>query len=167
MGSNDEKATITPKEKRVIQALQGGLPLAERPFQALAEKAGLPEEEFLASVRYLCKEGYVRRFGATLQHQLSGYPANAMVAWRVEKEKIEKVGRLMASFKNVTHCYQRKTAPEWPYNVYTMVHGRTDAECQALVEQIAKNTGVTDYQVLFSEKELKRSTIKYFREVPG
>lgn len=158
------KATITANEKRVIRALQEGLPLVERPFQVLAGKAGLAEDEFLASVRHLCAEGYIRRFGATLQHQISGYAANAMLAWRVEEEKIETAGRIMASFNKVTHCYQRRTTPGWPYNLYTMVHGRTEQECLAVAQEMAKATGLSDYQILFSEKELKRSSFYHFRE---
>ncbi|MEW6328087.1 MAG: Lrp/AsnC family transcriptional regulator [Thermodesulfobacteriota bacterium] len=164
MALDRKNSSITPKEKRVIQVLQDGIPLAERPFQILAERAGLSEEDFLACVRNLCREGYIRRFGATLQHQISGYAANAMIAWYVEEEEIEKVGRTMASFSNVTHCYQRRTGPGWPYNIYTMVHGKTDGECHAVAQEIAEKTGVTDYQILFSEKELKRSNIRYFRE---
>lgn len=164
MGVDRKNPPITTKERRVIQVLQDGIPLAEKPFQILAEKAGLPEDEFLACVKNLCKEGHIRRLGATLQHQISGYAANAMIAWHVEEKKIEKAGRIMASFNNVTHCYQRRTIPEWPYNIYTMVHGKTDAECHAVAREIAEKTGITDYQVLFSEKELKRSNIRYFRE---
>lgn len=164
METGSRKVTLDLKEKKVIRALQDGLPLVERPFQVLAAKAGLPEEEFLAAVRYLCQQGYIRRFGATLQHQISGYPANAMIAWRVDEEKVEKAGRMMASSDRVTHCYQRQTAPGWPYNVYTMIHGRSEPECQALAKEITEKTGVTDYQILFSEKELKRTSIKYFRE---
>lgn len=162
MGADRKKPPITTKEKRVIQVLQDGISLADRPFQIPAEKAGLPEDEFLACVRNLCKEGHIRRFGATLRHQISGYAANAMIAWHVEEEKIEKAGRIMASFNNVTHCYQRRTIPEWPYNIYTMVHGKTDAECHAVAQEIAEKTGITDYQILFSEKELKRSNIRHF-----
>lgn len=167
MRTSHHKAAITPKEKRVIQALQDGLPVVKRPFQLLAEKAGLSEGVFLACVRYLRERGYIRRFGATLQHQISGYRANAMIAWRVEGKKIAEVGRIMASFSNITHCYQRRTTSEWPYNLYTMVHGKTEAECHAVAQEVAKKTGVTDYQVLFSAKELKRSNIRYFKEDPG
>ncbi|MEW5949249.1 MAG: Lrp/AsnC family transcriptional regulator [Thermodesulfobacteriota bacterium] len=164
MDTVPQKAVLTSKEKRVIQVLQDGIPSAERPFQILAERAGLSEEEFLACVRNLCKEGYIRRFGATLQHQISGYAANAMIAWHADDEKIENAGRIMASFKKVTHCYQRRTIPGWPYNIYTMVHGQTEAECHAVARELAEKTGITDYQILFSEKELKRSNITYFRE---
>jgi DNA-binding Lrp family transcriptional regulator len=159
-----QRAVLTSKEKMVIQVLQDGIPPAERPFQILAARACLPEEEFLACVKNLCKEGYIRRLGATLQHQISGYAANAMIAWHVDEEKIEKAGRIMTSFNNVTHCYQRRTIPGWPYNIYTMVHGKTDVKCHAVVREIAEKAGITDYQVLFSEKELKRSNIRYFRE---
>lgn len=86
-----------------------------------------------------------------------------MVAWHV-KENIEETGRTMAAFRNVTHCYLRRTEPGWPYNLYTMVHGKTEAACLALIEEMSNRTGLTDHQVLFSERELKRSNVRYFKE---
>ncbi len=157
-------AGLTPEQKSVVQALQDGIPVVEKPFRLLAEKTHMSEDDFLDCLRYLCKEGFVRRLGATLQHQTSGYPANAMIAWRVDEQRIEHVGTVMASFHNVTHCYHRQTVPEWPYNVYTMVHGKTEEECYDVAERIAQRTGLTDYQLLFSHRELKRSNVRYFKE---
>lgn len=160
-----DSSILTPEEKKVIIALQDGIPLAERPFHVLAEKAGLSEDTFIGCVKGLQERGYIRRLGATLQHQMSGYAANAMVAWRIPEEEIERVGALMtSSFPQITHCYLRRTFPEWPFNLYTMVHASTEPKCILLVEKISRAVGISDYQLLFSEKELKRSNVRYFRE---
>ena len=101
-------------DKKVIGLIQGDLPLNERPFAELAERAGLSEEAFLERIRPLEERGVIRRFGATLRHQEAGFNSNAMVAWRVPEERIEAVGEAMAGFRAVTHCYRRDPAGSWP-----------------------------------------------------
>jgi DNA-binding Lrp family transcriptional regulator len=155
---------LSALEKRLILALQQDLEIEPRPFLDLAARLGLKEEEVLAAIRGLMDRGYIRRFGATLRHQKSGYEANALVAWRVPEADLRPIGRQMAAQRAVTHCYARRPAPAWPYNLYTMVHGRTREECLEIAARMARETSLSDYQVLFSESELKKTTMRYFRE---
>jgi DNA-binding Lrp family transcriptional regulator len=153
---------IDEVDKKVIQLIQGDLPLERRPFGVLAEKAGISEEEFVERVASLKKRGIIRRFGATLRHQEAGFSSNAMVAWIVPEERIEEVGKAMAKFRAVTHCYQRKTVKAWPYNLYTMIHGDDREECRELAKKMSRKAGIQDYILLFSEKEFKKTSMKYF-----
>ena len=156
------RAMIDEVDKKVIQLIQGDLPLNRRPFGVLAEKAGISEEEFVERVASLKKRGIIRRFGATLRHQEAGFSSNAMVAWIVPEERIEEVGKTMAKFRAVTHCYQRKTVKAWPYNLYTMIHGDDREECRELAKKMSRKAGIQDYILLFSEKEFKKTSMKYF-----
>lgn len=149
-------------EKQVIASLQGNIPVCERPFLDAAKKIGISEEEYLDVVRDLHEREIIRRFGATLKHQKSGFSANAMVAWQVDESRAREVGSIMASFDEVTHCYRRDPAPPWPYNIYTMVHASSEDACRALVERISRAAGVDEYILLFSRKELKKTSMTYF-----
>ena len=153
---------IDDVDKKVIRLIQGDLPLDLRPFAVLAEKAGISEEEFVERVASLKKKGIIRRFGATLRHQEAGFSSNAMVAWIVPEERIEDVGKTMAKFRAVTHCYQRKTFKTWPYNLYTMIHGDGRAKCREIAEEMSQKVSIQDYILLFSEKEFKKTSMKYF-----
>ena len=151
-------------EKKVILALQRDLDIASRPFLELAEQLGATEEEFLAAVQSLVAKGYIRRFGATLRHQLSGYGANALVTWAVPEDDVRKVGEKLSQHQAVTHCYHRQPAPGWPYNLYTMLHGKNPRDIEALAAALAREVGLQDYEILFSDTELKKTTMRYFRE---
>lgn len=156
------KPMLTDIEKKVVASLQGNIPVNERPFLALADAIGISEQEYLDIVSRLNDQGIIRRFGATIKHQKSGFKANAMVAWNVAEPQARKAGKIMASFQEVTHCYRRDPAPTWPYNLYTMVHGPDEATCHAIAEKISKAVNVTDYTLLFSRKELKKTSMQYF-----
>jgi len=153
---------IDDVDKKVIRLIQGDLPLDPRPFAVLAEKVGISEEEFVQRVASLKKRGIIRRFGATLRHQEAGFSSNAMVAWIVPEERVEEVGKAMARFRAVTHCYQRKTTKGWPYNLYTMIHGDDREECYEIAKKISRKAGIQDYILLFSEKEFKKTSMQYF-----
>ncbi|UCH00398.1 MAG: AsnC family transcriptional regulator [Deltaproteobacteria bacterium] len=149
-------------ERRIIHHLQGDLPLTARPFAVLAGKVGISEEELIERIRLQKERGILRRFGATLSHQLAGFKANAMVGWYVPEDKIEEIGPLMASFKEVSHCYQRRIQGKWRYNLFTMVHGKSKKDCQGIARRIAGNTGVKDYVLLLTLKEFKKTSPEYF-----
>ena len=153
---------LTDLEKQVILGLQRDLEVEPRPFLDLAAWLGLEEEAVLAAIRSLMEKGYIRRFGATLRHQQSGFEANALVAWAVPEAELKRIGQEMAAQRVVTHCYSRRPDPTWPYNLYTMVHGHTREECLEIAARMARESGLTDYQVLFSESELKKTTMRYF-----
>jgi DNA-binding Lrp family transcriptional regulator len=158
---------LSDLEKKVILALQRDLEIKPRPFRDLAEQLGLAEELLLAAIRGLMERGYIRRFGATLRHQKSGYEANALVAWAVPQGELQAIGPKLAAQRTVTHCYARNPAPSWPYNLYTMIHGRTREDCVKIAARMAAEIGITDYEMLFSETELKKTTMRYFREGEG
>lgn len=156
---------LTDLEKKVIASIQGDIPVSENPYRDLAEKIGVDVEDYLAALQGLSDRGIIRRFGATLRHQKSGFTANAMVAWQVKEEDVERVGEKMASFTEVSHCYRRNPAPDWPFNLYTMVHATSEAECQNTARRISEATSVTRYLLLFSRRELKKTSMKYFTNV--
>jgi siroheme decarboxylase len=153
---------IDEQDKRIIRLIQEDLPLAARPFAVLAEKIGITEDEFIARVRALKERGVIRRFGASLFHQKAGFSANAMVAWCVPEGRIVEIGEMMAGFREITHCYQRRPMNDWKYNLYTMIHGNTREECGGIARRISQSTGMNDYVLLFSEKEFKKTSMQYF-----
>ncbi len=155
---------LTDLEQRVILALQRDLAVTPRPFLELAEQLGIPEAEFLAAVRSLQEKGYIRRFGATLRHQLSGFGANALVVWQVPEARLMEVGEYFAQQRVVSHCYARPPADGWPYNLYTMLHAKSPDEITSLAAKLAKAADLETYEILFSETELKKTTMRYFRE---
>ena len=110
----------------------------------------------------LVQRGVIRRFGATLRHQKSGFGANAMTAWLVDEARMDDVGAIMASFKEVSHCYRRDPTPDWKYNLYTMIHGKDEAHCRRTAEKMAAKAGVETYVLLFSRRELKKTSMTYF-----
>jgi DNA-binding Lrp family transcriptional regulator len=155
---------LSELEEKVILALQRDLTITPRPFLEVAEHLGIREEELLAAISSLMVRGYIRRFGATLRHQKSGYAANALVAWAVPESELKHIGEKLASQRAVSHCYARRPAEGWPYNLYTMIHGRTPEDCVKIAARMAADTGISTYEMLFSETELKKTTMRYFRE---
>jgi len=149
-------------EKKVIAALQGDIPVSPRPYLDIAEMIGVEEKTVISVLKDLCQRGVIRRFGATLRHQKSGFNANAMVAWQVDESLVDSVGEKVAAYDAVTHCYRRDPAPDWPYNLYTMVHASDEAECREIAQKISEDTGIADYTMLFSRRELKKTSMQYF-----
>lgn len=145
---------------RLLKAVQDGLELTERPYQALGEKIGISEDEVIQRLRSLVEEGVIRRFAAAIGHRALGIVANAMIVWKVPERDVERIGQIMASFEDVTHCYERTAEPEWPYNLYAMVHSRSREECVRMASEIARATGVKDYKILFSEAEYKKTSAR-------
>ncbi len=153
---------LTKLEKKIIASIQEDLPVTECPYLKITEKLGISEDKFLKKLKDLCDRGVIRRFGATIRHQKSGFKANAMVAWKVRESRIDEVGEKMASFKEVTHCYRRSPTDGWPYNLYTMIHGNDEESCRRTAIKMSKEASVSKYTLLFSRKELKKTSMKYF-----
>lgn len=153
---------LSSSDKKLIQILQAGLPLSPTPFEEVAEKASLVEEEVLFKIKEWKERGVIRRFGTLLRHREAGLTANAMIVWQVPAERVEEVGELMASFSEVSHCYIRPTFEDWPYNLYTMVHGKTRHECEQIGRKISQETGISQYKLLFSAREYKKESPRYF-----
>ncbi len=153
---------LTDLEKRIISTIQGDIEISPTPYAGIARDLGISEGELLDSLNDLCRRGVIRRFGATLRHQRSGFSANAMVAWQVAAEQVEAVGPVMAGFDAVTHCYCRPPTGDWPYNLYTMIHADSEAACHTMAAKMAEKAGVANYTLLFSRKELKKTSMAYF-----
>ncbi|MCL0041617.1 AsnC family transcriptional regulator [Peptococcaceae bacterium] len=155
---------LTEKEKTLIRELQTGLPLCTRPFAELGEKVGMSEDEVLAKVNEFIEKGYMRRIGAALRHRKVGYDANAMIVWNIPEDRIDEIGNKLVRLKDVTHVYKRKPHEKWPYNFYAMIHRKTREECYERAKELADMISEYDYQLIFSIKELKKSSMHYFTE---
>ncbi|MFQ6131331.1 MAG: Lrp/AsnC family transcriptional regulator [Armatimonadota bacterium] len=153
---------LTERDIALVRAFQGDLPLVARPFAAVARSCGLTEEEVLAWLRQAKRAKLIRRFGAMLRHRQAGVRGNAMVVWRVPEERATELGEALARYPEVTHCYQRPPLPDLPYTHYTMVHAPTPEQCEAVVARMARELGLRDYRVLFTRRELKRTSAVYF-----
>ena len=153
---------FTQVEKKIIHHIQGDIPLVEAPFAHIAEQVGISEEECISIIDGMKKQGVIRRFGATLRHQHAGYVFNVMVVWNVPEDKIDEAGAVLSSFNNVSHCYYRPPKEDWPYNIYTMIHGKSLKENQLLAEKMSEASGKKDYILLPSIKELKKTSMSYF-----
>jgi DNA-binding Lrp family transcriptional regulator len=140
----------------LLKVAQDGLSLTDRPYQTWGEVLDISEEEVIDRLQALEREGVVRRFAATIGHRALGIVANAMIAWIVPPERVVATGELFAAADEVTHCYERTTAADWPYNLYTMVHSRSRDDCLRIAEQLSRQSGISDYTVLFSEREYKK-----------
>lgn len=153
---------LTELEKKIIASIQGDIPVISRPYLEISKKLKISEETLLKTLKDLCDKGVIRRFGATIRHQKSGFAANAMVAWIVDEKRIEEVGEKMSSFKEVSHCYRRNPTDEWPYNLYTMVHAKNEDTCRKIARTMSNKACVENYKLLFSRREFKKTSMKYF-----
>lgn len=151
-------------ERRILNVLQNGLPRSQTPYKDMAQEIGMETDELLRVLKDWKKEGKLRRIGAIVNHFKVGFPAGAMVVWRVGPEQVEEVGQMFAGVKEVSHAYQRQTCENWPYNLYTMVHGKDAHEVQKVVEDMSKACGVDNYRILVTEKELKKVRPTYIME---
>jgi len=150
---------------RLLAALQGGLPLESRPYAAVAERAGISETEVLVRIGRLQAAGIIRRFGVVVRHHEVGYSANAMVVWDVPDDQVAELGRCLAGFDFVTLCYRRpRRLPQWRYNLYCMIHGRSREAVLANLEWMVNHCGLSSlpYEVLFSRRRFKQCGARYF-----
>ncbi len=154
--------TINALEKRIIASIQGDMPVVEAPYARIAADLEIEEQQLLDVLEDLVQRGVIRRFGATLRHQKSGFGANAMTAWLVDEDRMDQVGAVMASFKEVSHCYRRNPTEAWRYNLYTMIHGKDEAHCRTIAQKMADAASVQTYTLLFSRRELKKTSMHYF-----
>ncbi len=153
---------LTEGDMAAVRALQQDLPVVSHPFRYLAADAGMEEGDLLDHARAFIEQGRMRRFAAVLHHRRAGFAANAMGVWSVPDERIAEVGEKMASFKAVSHCYHRPSYPDWPYNLFTMIHGKSAEECEEVAAAISTETGITGYMMLYSTREFKKVRVRYF-----
>ncbi|MGR3295157.1 MAG: siroheme decarboxylase subunit beta [Candidatus Bathyanammoxibius sp.] len=142
---------------QMLKQIQDGIPLTERPYRDIGDALGISEDEVIERLKMLMEEKKIRRFAASVAHRKIGINSNAMTVWRVPPERVDEVGPIMAAFPEVTHCYERPTFADWPYNVFTMIHGYTDEQCEDVIAAIKEKTGLDDYVILYSEKEFKKT----------
>ncbi len=150
------KKQISDIERKILAVLQGGFPRSQTPYKDVAERVGIETNQLLTILKNWKREGKLRRIGSIIDHFKVGISGGAMVAWRVKPERIEQVGIKLAGFKEVTHAYERKTAENWPYNLYTMVHGADIKEVEQIVKRMSQVCGVSDCRILETQKELKK-----------
>lgn len=155
-----ENVAIDDLDIKLIREVQEGISLSPSPYRDVGEKLGISEEDVIDRLNSLIRRGIVRRFSATIGHRALGISANAMVVWQVPLDRVEEVGAIMASFDQVTHCYERPLRPDWPYNLYTMVHSHSKERCRDVAANISQICGIDEYMVIFSDREFKKTGAK-------
>jgi siroheme decarboxylase len=151
-------------DRAVIRALQGDMPVIAEPYAPAATELGITQEQLLEHLRAMQERRLLRRVAAILFHRRAGFSANGMGVWKIPDERIMELGMRMASFRGISHCYQRPTYADWPYSVFTMAHGRSKEECDAILDSIAADTGIEDRATLYSSTEFKKIRLLYFTE---
>jgi len=162
-----ELAPLTSIEIESVRLLQHDLPLQPRPFEAMARTNGVAADELLAAAKSLLKRGYIRRYGAVVPARKTGFGASAMGVWVVKDDNVDAAGARMSQNKAVSHCYLRPVYDDWPYNLYTIVHGRSVDECESIINDIAIDTGVDEKQALYPTREYKKARINLFSTEAG
>lgn len=161
----DQVRPLSERDKELIRITQEDLPLVEQPFAVLAQQAGIAEAELFAWFDEMQRMNYLRRIAAILRHQKAGFTDNGMITWKVPEERIDEAGRIAAAFATVSHCYRRPVYPDWPYNLFSMVHARSRENAEEIARQIAaelRPLGVNEYAILFSTREFKKDRVRYF-----
>ena len=153
---------LTPLHLDIIRETQYNLPVESEPFAAIVEVLGITHEELFEVLNELKDAGVMRRFAAILNHRKAGFNANAMVVWDVDEKEGEDIGKRAAEFSAVSHCYLRPKYENWPYNLFTMVHGKTTEETNAIIASIAEEISHKDKRPLYSTREFKKVRIQYF-----
>ena len=164
-----EPAEVDPQpyddfDVAVIRATQGPWPVVSEPYERPARELGVPVERLLEHMRGMRERRLLRRVAAILFHRRAGFSANGMGVWKVPEERILELGGRMAAFRGISHCYQRPTYPDWPYSVFTMAHGRSKEECDAILDSIARDTGIEERATLYSSTEFKKVRLLYFTD---
>lgn len=165
--NRSERRDLTELEIRFVRALQRDIPVIAEPFVAIADELCLPFEAAAAMHQEFLTSGRMRRFAAVLHHRKAGFGANAMGVWagpQNDPAALKALGETMAGFRAVSHCYQRPSYADWPYNLFTMVHGKSEEECEQTLQAISQATGITDRHALYSTKEFKKVRVRYFTD---
>lgn len=163
---------LTETDKAIVRALQHDLPLVPEPYAALAEELGMSEDELIAGIHRLMDMGCLKRISIALRHKNVGFTINVMVVWDVDDDKVDEVGKRVAGYPAVTHCYRRNRDPRFPYNLYTMIHARSDEEYDRIIADLTQIIGEhtphdVSFDALRSMRELKKIGMKYFIEDPA
>ena len=154
----------TEEDKDFIRELQKDMQIIDEPFVKAANNLGITENELFEKMKNYEDNGIMRRFAAILRHRQVGFTANGMIVWKVPEDKISEVGAKLGAFPQVSHCYERPTYPDWPYNVFSMIHCKTHDEANEMAKTIQDQINVDDYKILFSSREFKKTRVEYFVE---
>jgi len=154
----------TEEDKDFIRELQKDMEIIDEPFVKAAKNLGITEDEVFAKMKHYEDVGVMRRFAAILRHRQVGFTANGMIVWKVPEDRITSVGETLGSFPQVSHCYERPTYDDWPYNVFSMIHCKTHDEAYDVAKTIQDQINVDEYKILFSSREFKKTRVEYFVE---
>lgn len=160
----DVKFSPTERDKEFVRELQKDLEIVDRPFLQASKNLGITEDDLFQKMKYYEDIGVMRRFAAILRHREIGFVANGMIVWNVPEDRINQVGAKLGAFPQISHCYQRPTYPDWPYNVFSMIHCKSESEAQEMAKTIQNQINVQDYRILFSSREFKKTRVEYFTE---
>lgn len=155
---------LTNFDKKIIRRLQDNISIMSNPYSQMASELNINEEELINKIKTYNEMGILKRIGAILHHRKAGFTANAMVVWKINDDDLVRIGNYMASISEVSHCYERKPFGSWEYNLYTMIHEKDREGCNKIIESIAKDISIDNYKILYSTKELKKTSMKYFME---
>lgn len=151
-------------DRAVIRATQGSLPVVSEPWVGAANQLGISVDELLAHLEAMQERGLLRRVAGILYHRRAGFSANGMGVWKVPADKIAEIGPQMAAYRGISHCYERPTYADWPYQIFTMAHGRSKEECDAILDAIADEFPIEDRATLYSSTEFKKIRLLYFTD---
>lgn len=163
MNAPDPISVLDDVDRRIIRATQAGLPLVARPYHAVADQVGIDADEVMRRMRCMLDTGVIRRIGVVPNHYALGYRANGMTVWDVADEHVDRLGMRVGQLEFVTHCYRRpRHLPDWPYNLFAMVHGRTREEVEGKARAIAKVLGdaCRAHDILYSTRILKKTGLR-------
>lgn len=155
------------REKALIRLMQGSIPVCADPFGWAASELKLGLDETLGLLETLRTSGALRRVCVILRHRRIGFTANGMCVWKVDPERIEDAGKRLAACSEVTHCYERRCHPSFPFNLFAMIHSGSRDGATAVLGRISKEAGLSESRILFSVREFKKSSMAYFSEPPA
>ena len=159
-----EKVAFDDFDRAVVRATQGDLPVVSEPYAPAARQLGITVEALLEHMAGMRERGLLRRVAAILFHRRAGFSANGMGVWAVPPERVDELAPRMAAIRGISHCYERPTYPDWPYSVFTMAHGRSKEECDAILDAIGEMTGIAERATLYSSTEFKKIRLLYFTD---
>jgi len=151
-------------DKKIIRKLQEEIPITATPYKDMAIELNIDEDELINKIKKYNKAGILKRVAGILHHRKVGFKANAMVVWKVNKKDVDSIAKYMISITEISHCYERETCSSWNYNLYTMIHGKNKRICTKIIQEISDVVGLVDYKILYSTKELKKTSMKYFSD---
>lgn len=151
-------------DKEFVRELQKDLQIVDEPFAESAKRLDMTQDMLFGTLKHYEEIGVMRRFAAILRHRQAGFTANGMIVWKVPNRRISEVGSKLGAFPQVSHCYERPTYNDWPYNVFSMIHCKTQTEAQEMAQDIQRQIGVDEYKILFSSREFKKTRVEYFVE---